>query len=64
MSNGTRPAVLVTELLSGDGPFVRMADAFLASVCAGCNRTVPRDGGHHQDGFYCPACWIRAAGLR
>ena len=62
MGNGTRPAVLITELLSGDGPFVRMAEAFLSSVCTGCGRSVPRDGTYHLDGYYCPVCWAEIAG--
>lgn len=57
MSNGTRPAVLTTELLSRDGPFRRAADDFLASVCTRCGRPVERDGMPLGDGYFCTPCW-------
>jgi hypothetical protein len=64
MSNGTRPAVLVSELLSGDGPFLRGAEDFVARVCTGCSSVVERDGMHYGDGYYCSACnWKRSPRL-
>jgi hypothetical protein len=59
MSNGTRPGVLLTELLSGDGPFTAVAEDFVASICTSCGRTVDRHGVHDDRGYYCSACWAR-----
>jgi len=53
--------VLLSELLSGDGPFRQVADDFLASVCTGCGRTVDRNGVHDGRGFFCSPCWARRA---
>lgn len=61
MSNGTRPGVLLSELFSGDGPFVAVAEDFLASICTACGRTVDRNGVHDGRGYYCSACWARRA---
>jgi hypothetical protein len=56
--NGTRPAVLVGDLLRGDGPFRRAADDFVTDTCSRCRDTVGRDGAHAGDGFYCSRCWV------
>ena len=55
--------MLVTDLLSEDGPFHRAADDFLASVCSRCGRPVERDGMHFGDGYFCTPCWTRVTGL-
>jgi hypothetical protein len=57
MSNGTKPGVLLSELFSGDGPYVAVAEDFVAAVCAGCGRTVDRNGVHDGRGYYCSTCW-------
>jgi hypothetical protein len=56
MRNGLGTAVLVTDLLGGDGPHRVAADDFLAHRCSAC-------GGRHLDdmrfggpGFLCPRC--------
>jgi hypothetical protein len=59
MSNGARPGVLLSELLSGDGPFITVAEEFLTNLCAGCGRTVDRDGVHYDEASYCSPCWSR-----
>ena len=59
MSNGTRPAVLVTEMFSGDGPFARFADDFLASICSICDGRVDSQGRLTDDGAICSACFAR-----
>lgn len=52
--------MLITELMSGDGPFLRGAEDFVARVCTGCGRAVDRDGQHYEDGYYCVSCsWRR-----
>ncbi len=61
MSNGTRPGVLLSELFSGDGPFIAVAEDFVASICTACGRTVDRNGVHDERGYYCSTCWARRA---
>ena len=36
MKNGTSQAVLVGELISGDGPHLPLADDFIAQRCSNC----------------------------
>ncbi len=64
MSNGTRPGVLIRDLLSGDGPYARVAEDFLTGTCSGCGRPVERDAIHHDSGYLCAPCWARVAGHR
>ena len=58
MIPGSRPGLLVTDLLSADGPFVAAADAFLALRCARCGSGVERTAVQDGDAYYCPACWL------
>jgi len=62
MSNGTKPGLLIAELLSGDGPHTVLAESFLSSICAGCGRNIDRTAMRHEDAFYCAMCWARAGG--
>jgi hypothetical protein len=36
MSNGTRPAILLGDLLSREGPHQELAERFLAGACLRC----------------------------
>jgi len=58
MLPSSRPGLLVSDLLSADGPFVAAADAFLALRCARCGSGVERTAVQHGDVYYCPACWL------
>ncbi|HSQ37953.1 MAG TPA: hypothetical protein VLS92_08680 [Acidimicrobiia bacterium] len=58
MIPGSRPGLLVTDLLSADGPFVAAADAFLALRCARCGSGVERTAVQDGDTYYCPTCWL------
>ena len=64
MIPSSRPGLLVTELLSADGPFVVAADAFLALRCARCGSGVERTAVQDGDIYYCPTCWLGAVGGR
>jgi hypothetical protein len=54
----------MSELFSGDGPFLRVADDFVASVCTRCGRTVDRQGTHDDHGYFCSPCWARRTTIR
>jgi hypothetical protein len=56
MSNGTRPAVLLRDLLAGDGPHHDLADRFVAGRCIRCGAKVgdPRQDG--ADRSLCDEC--------
>jgi hypothetical protein len=43
VSNGTTPAILLHELLSGDGPHGEQADRFVAGHCIRCGDLVVAD---------------------
>jgi hypothetical protein len=62
MSNGTKPGLLVADLLSGDGPHQALAASFVSATCAGCERSIDRTAMRHGDAFYCSICWARASG--
>ncbi len=62
-ANGTRPAILIHELFSGDGPYGHVAEHFLASVCSHCGGGVEREGAHFRDDAYlCQPCGARGFG--
>lgn len=56
MKNGTSQAVLVRDLLSGDGPFAPIADDFLSGMCTLCSQPVDHDYPFVADGHMCEAC--------
>jgi hypothetical protein len=56
MKNGTSRAVLVRELLRGDGPFLTIADDFVAHRCGFCSQPVGEDPRFTADGYWCAAC--------
>jgi len=43
LSNGTTSAILLNELLSGDGPHGEQADRFVAGDCLRCGGAVRAD---------------------
>ena len=56
MKNGTSAAILVADLLTGEGPFNRVADDFIDASCSGCGRLDQADLRFGDDGFFCEAC--------
>jgi hypothetical protein len=64
MSDGARPGVRVGDLFAGDGPYVQIAEAFLAANCARCAAPVDRDARLYEDAYYCAACWAQVSGRR
>lgn len=57
MSNGYSNAVLVRELFAGDGPFVHIAETFVAARCAGCGSELDHDPRYGEWGGFCASCW-------
>ncbi len=56
MRNGTSQAVLVGELLSGDGPHITMADDFVTERCSLCGAVATEDPSFTAHGYLCNAC--------
>lgn len=56
MKNGTNRAVLVSELLTQDGPFVDVADDFIVGRCSRCGQDAGDDVYFMTDGFLCEPC--------
>ena len=56
MRNGTNAAVLVTELLSADGPSEEVAEDFVATRCTMCSRRDLDDMRFHAAGYLCNRC--------
>ncbi|MDX1690018.1 MAG: hypothetical protein R3290_03230 [Acidimicrobiia bacterium] len=62
-ANGARPALLLRELFSGDGPYASIAEDFVASICSACGGRVDREGAEHHDaGYLCSSCRTRLIG--
>ena len=55
--SGTRPGLLIEELLSADGPFEGLADDFVTRTCTGCRAEVATEVFFHDSGYYCATCW-------
>jgi len=60
MPTGHSNAVLVSDLLTRDGPFTRVADDFLSACCAVCGTQLGRDPRYGEWGAYCPTCWAES----
>lgn len=45
MKNGTQPGILITDLMSGDGPHLDLAEHFLLRRCDRCGG---QTGGAHD----------------
>jgi hypothetical protein len=56
MNNGTSRAVLVSDLFRGDGPFIALAEDFVAMVCGLCGQPADAEARFTIDGFLCSAC--------
>lgn len=56
MSRGHSNTILVTDLLSVDGPFTHLADSFITAQCAGCGVALQHDPRFGEWGSYCSAC--------
>jgi hypothetical protein len=57
MSTGRSNTILVSELLSQDGPHGRVADNFVRSVCSGCGAQLTHDPRYGEWGAFCTRCW-------
>ena len=57
-------AVLVGDLFRGDGPFLEIADHFVAQRCGSCGHPVDADARFVGDGYWCSSCVsVLAAGI-
>jgi hypothetical protein len=56
MSSGTRPAILLRDLLSGDGPHRDLADRFVAGTCIRCGVKVGDARREGADRGLCEEC--------
>ncbi len=56
MKNGAGRAVLLTELLYGEGPYHAVAEDFLALRCSSCRRSPADDALFRSDAFLCTRC--------
>jgi hypothetical protein len=56
MKNGTSVAILVTDLLTAEGPYRRVADDFIDAACSGCGSTDLTDLRFRGGGFFCDGC--------
>lgn len=59
MPRGYSNTILVTDLLSSDGPFTHIADTFVSAECAGCGSELTHDPRYGEWGSYCPTCWAQ-----
>jgi hypothetical protein len=59
MKNGTSQAILVTDLVSGEGPYDFVAEAFLTQTCSRCLAPVTEETQFTIDGFLCVPCGDR-----
>ncbi len=57
MPGGHSNTILVSDLLSKDGPFTHIADTFIAAECAGCGVELLHDPRYGEWGSYCQECW-------
>ncbi len=56
MKNGTNAAVLVTDLLTDDGPSGEVADDFVATRCTICDQLGSDDMRFRAAGYLCARC--------
>ena len=61
MKNGTSAAILVTDLLTADGPAAAIADDFIAWRCSSCTRRGDDDMRFGVMGYLCTRCGSAAA---
>ena len=57
--SSTRPAILLNDLFSGDGPHGDLADRFVEGRCVQCGTAVARGGREGDERWYCLTCWGR-----
>jgi len=60
VKNGTNAAVLVSELLGGDGPASEIAEDFIALRCSDCSRRDLDDMRFSTGGYLCGRCGSQA----
>lgn len=57
MKSGSSNAVLVADLLGGDGPFLDLADDFVTQSCTLCGLAVEDDARFGESGLLCASCY-------
>jgi hypothetical protein len=59
MKNGTNQAILLRDLLGGEGPYPSLADDFLDRRCSRCRGRVDDEARFYDRSYLCPECWRR-----
>lgn len=57
MPPGHSNAILLSDLLSQDGPHQRAADDFVRAQCTVCGQPLAHDPRYGEWGAYCSSCW-------
>ncbi|NNK90852.1 MAG: hypothetical protein HKO87_00335 [Acidimicrobiia bacterium] len=57
MKNGASNAVLVRDLLAEDGPFLALAEDFVAQSCTLCGLSIDDDAQFGASGLLCGPCY-------
>jgi hypothetical protein len=60
MPTGHSNTILVSDLLSKDGPHARVAEDFLVARCTGCGTQLAHDPRYGEWGAYCSNCWAES----
>lgn len=56
MKNGTSVAILVSDLLTAEGPYDRVADDFIEASCTTCGAGDLSELRFRNGGFLCDPC--------
>ena len=63
MKNGTTPGILISDLMSGDGPHLEMAEHFLSRRCEICGDATTGQLVSQDHRWHCSDCLSAHAGL-
>lgn len=63
MKNGTQPGILISDLMSGDGPHLAMAENFVLRRCEVCGGQTTGQLVCQDQRLHCAACLSSRAGL-
>ena len=59
MPTGRSNTILITDLLSQDGPHTRVADDFVRAQCAHCGQPLDHEPRYGEWGAYCTGCFTQ-----
>lgn len=64
MPTGRSNTILIADLLSHDGPHLRVADDFVRAQCTQCGEALAHDPRYDEWGAYCTDCWASTGHIR